>query len=168
MTKRTRIVNDPADLVPLLQTFGSDLHKEVFDLVSQEWKTKDELTKIFGRDIERGLQILKKGGLIESKWRMPESGKSIPIEEFHSSYSIVRTNFQCTMSELSDIIMITFIDDNEFQDIVNRMVEEVDKGNLSLSNLSRVLDLSPTYIKGIAKRSLELTVKGSRIERTHL
>ena len=46
--KRTRIINDPSDLVPLLQAFGSDVHKKIFDELSREWRTERELSEIVG------------------------------------------------------------------------------------------------------------------------
>ncbi|MEI7828074.1 MAG: ArsR family transcriptional regulator, partial [Euryarchaeota archaeon] len=41
MNNRTRIVNDPADLVPLLQVFKSDSHKRVFSSLLNGWRTED-------------------------------------------------------------------------------------------------------------------------------
>jgi predicted DNA-binding ArsR family transcriptional regulator len=46
--KRTRIINDPSDLVPLLQAFGSEIHKRVFDELSRDWRTERELTALAG------------------------------------------------------------------------------------------------------------------------
>ena len=46
--KRTRIINDPSDLVPLLQAFGSDVHKKVFDELSRDWHTERELSALMG------------------------------------------------------------------------------------------------------------------------
>src|SRR5660398_197762 len=50
MNNRTRIVNDPADLVPLLQVFKSDSHKRVFSSLLNGWKTENELGEILQED----------------------------------------------------------------------------------------------------------------------
>src|SRR5665811_749253 len=94
MNNRTRIVNDPADLVPLLQVFKSDSHKRVFSSLLNGWKTENELEEILQEDIYNSLEILKKIGLIESKWRMPEPGHT-PQIEYHTCYSKLRADFQC-------------------------------------------------------------------------
>ncbi|AFC99023.1 Uncharacterized protein conserved in archaea [Methanocella conradii HZ254] len=161
--KRTKIINDPADLVPLLQVFNSKLHSQVFDEVSGGWKTQKELEEATGKDVSRSLDVLKQGGLIESRWRMPAPGEA-PVLEYRTSYNEVRVNFQCTMKELSEIIMIAFSMDEGLRKLAEQMEKEIEGGNASLVNLSRVFDKSPTFLKGVAKRSRNIVVKGQRLE----
>lgn len=161
--KRTKIINDPADLVPLLQVFNSKLHSQVFDEITGGWKTEQELEAITGKNVGKSLDALKQGGLIESRWRMPEPGNP-PVLEYRTSYSEVRANFQCTMKELSDIIMIAFSMDEDLRKLAEDMEKEVDKGNSSLINLSRIFNKSPMFLKGVAKRTNYIAVKGQRLE----
>ena len=163
MGKRTRIINEPSDLVPLLRAFGSEKHKKVFDNLQKDWKTDEDIEKEVGFDVRESLDILKKSGLVESKWRMPQPGKK-PEKEYHSSYSRVQVNFQCTVEDLSDLIMITFKSDSEIQNILDVIEKEVVGGNQSMNGLQRVVDRSIMFIRGVAKRSPVLTVKGQRIE----
>ena len=67
MNKRTRIINDPSELVPLLQIFGSKRHKKVFDALLNLWMTKDELEETLGTDVAQSIKILKKSGLIDDE-----------------------------------------------------------------------------------------------------
>jgi predicted DNA-binding ArsR family transcriptional regulator len=161
--KRTKIINDPADLVPLLQVFNSKLHSQVFNEISSGWKTEKELEEVTGKDVAVSLDALKQGGLIESRWRMPEAGES-PMLEYKTSYNEVRANFQCTMKELSELIMIAFSMDESLRKLAEQMEKEIELGNASLVNLSRIFDRSPTYLKGVAKRSHNIVVKGQRLE----
>lgn len=163
MGKRTRIINEPSDLVPLLRAFGSDSHKKVFDFLQKDWKTEEEIEIEVGFKPTESLDILKKSGLVESKWRMPQPGKK-PDKEYHSSYSRVHVNFQCTVEDLSDLIMITFKSDNEIRNYLEMIEKEVTGGNQSMNGLQRVVDKSIMFIRGVAKRSPLLTVKGQRIE----
>lgn len=94
---------------------------------------------------------------------MPEPGQS-PVPEYRTSYSDVRASFQCTMKEMSDIIMIAFSMDESLRQLAEDVEAEVEKGNASLINLARVFDKSPTYLKAIAKRSGRIAVKGQRLE----
>lgn len=163
MPKRTRIVNDPADLVPLFQAFGNDAHKRIFNELSVDWRTEEELARLIGGDIRKSLEVLQKGGLIESRWRMPEPGKT-PNKEFHTPYSSVQANFQCRLDDLSDLIVIAFSPEEGFHDIIERIQKEVEKGNASMIGLCRALNQSPSFIRGLAKMSSKLIVKGQRLE----
>ncbi|VVB91068.1 ArsR transcriptional regulator [uncultured archaeon] len=163
MGKRTRIVNEPSDLVPLLRAFGSDSHKKVFDSLQKDWKTEFEIEAEVGIKVQESLELLKKSGLVESKWRMPEAGKK-PEKEFHSSYSRVHLNFQCSVEDISDLIMITFKSDSEIKNYVDMIEKEVVEGNQSMNGLQRVVDKSIMFIRGVARRSSILAVKGQRIE----
>jgi len=163
MGKRTRIVNEPSDIVPLLRAFGSENHKKVFDCLQKDWKTDAEIEAEAGFKVNESLDLLKKSGLVESKWRMPEAGKK-PEKEYHSSYSRVHLNFQCSVEDLSDLIMITFKSDGEIKNYVEIIEKEVVEGNQSMNGLQRVVDKSIMFIRGVARRSSILAVKGQRIE----
>lgn len=163
MGKRTRIINEPSDIVPLLRAFGSEIHKKVFDALQKDWKTEEELEKEVGLKVVDSLDVLKKSGMVESKWRMPQPGKK-PEKEYHSSYARVSVNFQCTVEDLSDLIMITFKSDSEIRTYLDVIEKEVVGGNQSMNGLQRVVDRSIMFIRGVAKRSPILTVKGQRIE----
>ncbi|CAD7770735.1 ArsR transcriptional regulator [Candidatus Methanoperedenaceae archaeon GB50] len=163
MGKRTRIINDPSELISLLRVFGSKHHKKVFDILSNEWKTTEELSSMSENNIAESLALLKKSGLVESKWRAPKPGKT-PDKEYHASYSKVHFNFQCSLEDLSDLILLTFKTEHEIRDTMTTLEEEVKKGNQSMNGLCRVFDKSPVFIKGIARRSPNLNVKGQRIE----
>lgn len=163
MGKRTRIINDPSDLVPLLGTFGSIIHKRVFDNLLVGWHTIEELEEKLGMDVGDSITILKKCGLIESKWRMPEPGLT-PNKEYHTSYSKIQVNFQCAVEDLSDLLMITFSRDDDIRKTIEQIETEVINGNQSMTGLARVLGASPLYLRGVARRSDRLTVKGQRIE----
>ena len=163
MGKRTRIINEPSDIVPLLRAFGSATHKKVFDSLQNDWKTEEEIDREVGFKSRESIDTLKKSGFIESKWRMPQPGKT-PEKEYHSSYSRVQVNFQCTVEDLSDMIMVTFKNDNEIRKYLDLIEKEVKAGNQSMNGLQRVADKSIMFIRAVARRSPILTVKGQRIE----
>ncbi|NYT02353.1 MAG: ArsR family transcriptional regulator [Methanosarcinales archaeon] len=163
--KRTRIINDPSDLVPLLQAFGSEGHKKVFDELCKEWKTEQELAELIGdgSGVARSIDLLRKSGLVETKWRVPEPGKP-PAKEYHSTYSRVQANFLSTMEDLSELIRLTFMSEEELRTVTENLKKQVTEGNTSLSNLSRELGYSQIFVKGVAKRAEGLTVRGQRVE----
>lgn len=149
----------------MLQAFGSKVHKGIFDELCQGWHTERELVDRIGDagTVRRSLALLRKSGLIETKWRVPEPGAS-PEKEYHSTYSRVQANFGATMEDISELISLTFMSEQELRPITERLQMMVRAGNNSLSNLSRELGYSQVFIRGVAKRAEGLTVRGQRIE----
>jgi len=113
--------------------------------------------------VHRSIALLRKSGLIETKWRVPEPGAS-PEKEYHSTYSRIQASFGASMEDLSELISLTFMSDEELRSVTERLQKMVGGGNNSLANLSREMGLSQTFIRGVAKRAERLAVRGQRIE----
>lgn len=165
MPGHIRIVNDPVELVPLLMTFNDPSFKKVYELLSKNWMTEEEL----GSQADAGvvglcLEVLKKGNLIEEQWRMPTPGKK-PEKEFRATYNKFRANFQCNLQDLSDILYVALSNDESLRSSVERVEEELRGGNSSINDLSRKLGVSAVFIKGLAKRTPQLDVKGQGLVR---
>ena len=106
MSGHIRIVNDPVELVPLFVVFNNTQYKKIYDMLNKNWMTKAEISEIVGEEeVRECLLILKKGSLIEEKWRMPEPGNK-PEKEFRATYSKFRANFQCNFTDLSDLLAL--------------------------------------------------------------
>ena len=155
-----RIVNDPVELVPLLMTFNDPSFKKVYELLNKSWMTEDEIRAHVNNDsIPLCLQILKKGNLVEEQWRMPKPGAK-PLKEFRATYNKFRATFQCSLSDLSDILYISLSNDENLREVVEKIEGELGKGNSSMNDLSRKFGVSPVFIKGLAKRIIHMDVKG--------
>jgi len=155
-----RIVNDPVELVPLLITFNNSSYKKVYDLLNKAWMTEEEILSHVKEDgLQHCLSVLKKGNLIEEQWRMPVSGQK-PIREYRATYSKFRANFQCNFSDLSDLIYISISNDESLRETVERIEEELRNGNSSIADIARKFNVSPVFIRGLAKRIPNLDVKG--------
>jgi predicted DNA-binding ArsR family transcriptional regulator len=130
--KRTRIINDPSDLVPLLQAFGSEVHKTAFDELNKGWRTERELADLIGdkNSVHRSIGLLRKSGLVETKWKMPEPGES-PEKEYHSTYSRIQASFGASMEDLSEIIRLTFMSEEELRDVTDKILKIVTQGDTS-------------------------------------
>jgi len=155
-----RIVNDPVDLVPLLMTFHNATYKKVYDLLNKSWMTEGEICdQLANGDIGQCLLVLKKGSLVEEKWRMPDPGQK-PTKEYRATYNKFRANFQCNFGDLSDLLFIAISNDEELRCMVEKVEEELQSGNSSINDLARKFNVSPVFIKGLAKRIPHLDVKG--------
>jgi predicted DNA-binding ArsR family transcriptional regulator len=163
MEKRTKIINDPAEFVSLLRIFCSKKHKEIFDILSLGWQTEKEMEEISGYEIGETFKILADSGLLASRWRMPKPGEN-PDEEYHSSYSDIVANFQCSFEDFADMVKIAFIDDEELEEITNAIIDKVTNGMESVGNLCRTLNLKPAFLRCVAHRSHIFAVVGQRIK----
>lgn len=160
MTGHIRIVNDPVDLVPLLITFNNSCYKQVYDLLNRSWMTEEEIDEqLKDGDVGQCITILKKGNLIEEQWRMPEPGQR-PVREFRATYNKFRANFQCNFADLSDLIYISVSNDENLRMMVEKIEGELENGNGSINDIARKFNVSPVFIKGLAKRIPHLDVKG--------
>ena len=155
-----RIVNDPVELVPLLMTFNDPAFKKVYELLNKSWMTEEEIrAHIDEETVPLCIQILKKGNLVEEQWRMPKPGKK-PEREFRATYNKFRANFQCNLSDLSDILYLSLSNDEKLRETVGKIEEELREGNSSINDLSRKIGVSPIFVKGLAKRITHMDVKG--------
>ena len=161
MPGHIRIVNDPVELVPLLMTFNDTKFRQVYELLNKSWLTEDEIKAQVGEEeaVSLSLNLLKKGNLVEEQWRMPKPGAK-PEKEFRATYNKFRANFQCNLSDLSDIIYISLSNDEGLRDTVGKIDDELAKGNSSINDLARKIGVSPVFIKGLAKRIPHMDVKG--------
>jgi predicted DNA-binding ArsR family transcriptional regulator len=160
VTGHIRIVNDPIELVSLLVTFQDARYKQIYDLLNRSWMTEAELEKAVGGDcVADCLAVLKKGNLVEEQWRMPEPGAK-PAREYRAMYTRFRANFQCNMTDLGELIHIAFSDDEDLARMVDRIEEEIKRGNTSINDLGRKFGVSQVVIRGLARRIPYLDVKG--------
>jgi predicted DNA-binding ArsR family transcriptional regulator len=160
LTGHIKILNDPVELVPLLITFNNTHYKKIYELLNKNWLTEDELCSYTdGPVVSECLAILKKGNLIEEQWRMPQPGEK-PLKEYRTTYSKFRANFQCSMNDIGDLLHIAISNDANLRTIVDSVEQEIAAGTTSIGDISRKYGISPTFIKGLAKRIANLDVKG--------
>ncbi len=160
MTGHIKILNDPVELVPLLITFNNADYKKIYELLNKAWLTEEDLGMYAGTStVTECLTILKKGNLIEEQWRMPKPGEK-PMKEYRATYSKFRASFQCSMGDIGDLLHIAVSNDEGLRTIVDSVEQEIVAGTTSIGDISRKYGVSPTFIKGLAKRIPGLDVKG--------
>ena len=132
-------------------TFNDPDFKKVYELLNKSWLTEAEIRAQVGDDsVDLCLQILKKGNLVEEQWRMPKPGAK-PLKEFRATYNKFRANFQCNLSDLSDIIYIALSNDENLREIVDQIERELSKGNSSINDLSGNSMSVPSLSRGSQK-----------------
>ncbi|MDH7593785.1 MAG: ArsR family transcriptional regulator [Methanomicrobiales archaeon] len=160
MSGHVRIVNDPIELVPLIVTFNNPRFKEIYALLNKHWMTEEELCQhVEPQYVSECLSILRKGNLIEEQWRMPDPGRN-PVKEFRTTYSKFRASFQCSMTDLGDLLYASVSNDEKLRSLADQIVNEIKAGNTSINDISRKFGCSTVTIKGLAKRVTGLDTKG--------
>ncbi|MDD2474015.1 MULTISPECIES: ArsR family transcriptional regulator [unclassified Methanoculleus] len=160
MTGHIKILNDPVELVPLLITFNNADYKRIYELLNKAWLTEEELRAYSDPSmVTECLSILRKGNLVEEQWRMPKPGEK-PTKEYRATYSKFRASFQCSMGDIGDLLHIAVSNDEGLRAIVDSVEQEIAAGTTSIGDISRKYGVSPTFIKGLAKRIPGLDVKG--------
>jgi len=164
MVKRAKLINDIVEFVPILQIFSTNVYKNVYESLLVERLTFNELKERFGEGVEEAPKIIKHAGMLEVKWRMPSDPKGKPEKEYHVSYTHLSANFYASLKDLNQILDVVFMPDDEFEEIVQKIIQEIKAGRMSVPHISRSLGLDPLFIRAVAKKSLKLNVKGQLVE----
>jgi predicted DNA-binding ArsR family transcriptional regulator len=163
MVKRAKLVNDIVELIPILQLFSTRTYRNVYESLLIERLTLEELEERFG-DVTEALKVLKHAGMLEVKWRMPSEPQGKPEKEYHVSYTHLSASIYSPLKDLNTILEIVSMPDDEFDEIVKKIIIEIEAGRKSVPYISKNLGLDPLYIRSIAKKSLKLTLKGQLVE----
>ncbi|ADC65254.1 transcriptional regulator, ArsR family [Ferroglobus placidus DSM 10642] len=162
--RRAKLINDVIEFIPILQLFSSENYRRVYEILLDGWKTIDELKAEVGENVEEALKILKKAGMLGSKWRMPEDPKSKPEKEYHVSFTHLSANFYCSLKDFNTVLDVIFMSDDEFEDYVDLIIEQIKAGRMSIQHISKETGLDPVFIRAVAKKSLKLNLKGQLVE----
>src|SRR3990172_13058581 len=85
---RIKVVNDVADLVPILRAVDTDVKKTVFLDVTQTWLTGKQVQDKYGEEGLEALRLFEKMKLVETKWQtgQDEKGRQVPEKAYHAVY----------------------------------------------------------------------------------
>ncbi|AIY89171.1 ArsR family transcriptional regulator [Geoglobus acetivorans] len=164
MVRRAKLVNDAVELVPVLQLFSTETYRRVYETLLSEWRTLEELKQLYGEGVEEALRILKNAGMLEIKWRMPSDPAGKPEKEYHVSYTHLSINVYISLKELNTILNAIFMAEDEESEIVDRILEQIGRGRISVQHISRETGLDNLFIRALAKKSLKLNLKGQLVE----
>ncbi len=164
MVRRAKLVNDLVELVPILQLLSTETYRKVYETLLSEWKTLNELKEMFGEKVEEALKILKNAGMLEVKWRMPSEPMGRPEKEYHVSYTHISINVYVSLKDLNTILKAVFMAEDEESEIVEKIISEIERGRISVQHISKETGLDQLFIRAIAKKSLDLSLKGQLVE----
>lgn len=164
MQQRIKVVNEISDLVPVLRAVDSELKLQLFQRLSETWVTVADVEKDFGKEGVKVLGFFEKLKLVDSRW-VSREGRKAPEKSFHSYYSTVNINTTAPLSEISEVLSVASMPDKDYLKIEKQIYDAVGAQGRFFSDVAEELQMSPTRLKGLIKRSEKLEFRGHRIER---
>jgi len=158
---QAKLINDITDFAWLSRAFDTEVKRLVFDEVSKNWVTMEDISNKYGDEGKKALEFFEKIHLVETRWMMKE-GKA--KKEYHAFYSAFHINVMSSIDVIRDVFSIVLMDDEAFREIEQKIYDFVGEGELS-REVERKFNLSPVQMKCIVKRSMRLEYKGMKIER---
>lgn len=161
--KRIKVINEPTDLVALLRAMDTPVKKDVFQETSNGWVSLKSMEEKYGKEGVEALNFFEKLHLVETSWQIDSQFNKEKI--YHSYYVSVHINTSASITEISDILYITQMDEKTYQELEQKIYDRVsDEGTFS-GEFIKDMELTPTMLKSLVKRSGRLAIKGHRIER---
>ena len=163
---RVKVVNDSIDLIPLLRAFEDDVRKNVFNEISNDWKTSSEIKEKYGEKGVEALEFFEKIKLVETKWTTPDSKTGErPDKMYRSFYSAFNINISCSVNEISEIFTVASLDCDKFKRLEDEIYEYIGENGRFGNDVAEHFNITTLALKGIVKRSGKLVFRGLRVER---
>lgn len=159
---RVKVISEPADLVPLLRAFDSEVKREVFQRLTEDWVAESTIEEAYGDEGLEALGLLENAHLVETRWA---TGKGSPEKAYKSFYTAFNLNVQTPAEEIGDLLHMAVMDGDEFHTLEDELVAMADGGGVSTRKAQEKLELTGAMLRGLVKRSAKLEVKGHQIVR---
>jgi predicted DNA-binding ArsR family transcriptional regulator len=161
---RIKVVNDVSDLVPILRAVGTPLRLKVVQRLGEEWLTLEDVLREFGEEGKQALEFFEKLRLIDTRW-VAREGRRQPDKSYHFYYSTINVNTTSPLAEISEVLAIATMAPKEYDRLEARILAAVGPEGRFFSDVAEELQMSPTRLKALVKRSEKLEYRGHRIER---
>ena len=163
---RIKVVNEVADLVPFLRAVSSKVKMKVFKEVSEDWRTGKEISDKYGDEGKNSLTLFEKMKLVETRWQpLEDDPGSAPEKAYHTYYSSFSINASCPVVEISDVLAVAMMSETEYKRNEKEIYNSVGDDGKFVGDIAEELNLSPTMLKSLIKRSAKLEYRGHRVER---
>lgn len=162
--KRIKVINEPTELVPMLRALDSPIKRDVFNAVSKEWCTINDIEEQFGDEGRIALEFFEKMKLVETMWQTTEDNTQ--EKAYHTYYMSFHINTSCPVQEISEILSVAVMPEKEFNKLEKSIIDLIGKDGMFAGDVSEQKELSMTMLKSVVKRSDKLDYRGHRLELT--
>lgn len=160
--RRIKVVSESTDLVPILRAFDTDIKRDVFQKLIDNWLTAPAIEREFGEPGLAALSLFEKTKLVETRWEAVE-GKT--EKAYHSYYTAFHINTSCSVQEIAEILSIAAMDENRFDKIDQELASVVPKEGFSARAIAEKFNMPLIRLKSLLKRSSRLEFKGHVVKK---
>ncbi|MCE5296084.1 MAG: ArsR family transcriptional regulator [Euryarchaeota archaeon] len=160
---KIKVINEPSELVPMLRAVDTPVKRDVLKEVTIEWKTLKEVEDKYGAEGKDALKFFEKMKLVETRWQ--PSGGNRPEKAYHTYYNSFHINAQWPVYEISDVLSVAMMPEEDFQEIEDKILEQVGKEGKFAGDVAESMGLTSTMLKSVVKRSVKMDYRGHRLER---
>ena len=160
---RIKVVSELAELVPILRAVDTDVKREVFKEVSNEWRTANQIQEKYGTEGVEALHFFDKLKLVETKWQT--SASASPEKAYHAFYGSFHINASAPVHEMSDILSVATMPEVKYKKLEERLHKSVGEEGKFAGDLADELQVSQTMLRALVKRSSRLDFRGHRVQK---
>ncbi len=160
---RVKLITDPTEIVYALRCLDTEVKRGLFTALLKEWKTLEEIKKEYGEEGVDALRLFEKMHLLESQWK-PMPGKTDPIKTYHILYDGFHIDLTSPITEMLDVLVATIMSEDEFKKIDDKIVEFVGDKGIYMGDLIEKLEMSPTMVKALVRRSSRVMYRGQTVD----
>ena len=158
--KRTKLINDPAELVALFRSVDSPERRAVLALLAGGWTPTSELADKFGDAAFAAITYFEKFKLVESRWEVTD-GK--PEKAYRTFYNAFQISTSLTFEETEQLLTVVLLTPEEFDEIEGKIAEMVGDEGRFANDIARELELTTLQLKGLVRRSVKFNSRGHNI-----
>ena len=162
--KRIKVINEPTELVPMLRALDTQVKRDVFNEVSKDWCTINDIEDKFGGEGRDALEFFEKMKLVETMWQTTEDNTQ--EKAYHSYYMSFHINTSCPVQEISEILSVAVMPEKEFKKLEDSIIDMIGEDGMFAGDVSEQKELTMTMLKSLVKRSVRLEYRGHRVELT--
>jgi predicted DNA-binding ArsR family transcriptional regulator len=160
---RIKVVSELAELVPMLRAVDSDVKREVFKEVSNDWRTANQVQEKYGTEGVEALRFFDKLKLVETKWQT--SASASPEKAYHAFYGSFHINASAPVQEMSDILSVAMMPDAKYRKLEEKLAKSVGEEGKFAGDLADELAVTQTMLRALVKRSSRLDFRGHRVQK---
>ena len=158
--KRTKLINDPAELVALFRSVDSPGRRAVLARLAEGWTPTSELQELFGEEAFGAITYFEKFKLVESRWEVRD-GK--PEKAYRTFYNAFQISTSLSFEETLELLTVVLMDEAEFEALEMKILEMVGDEGRFANDISRELELTSLQLKGLVRRSVRFDYRGHNI-----
>ena len=158
--KRTKLINDPAELVALFRSVDSPERRAVLALLAAGWTPTSELADKFGDEAFAAITYFEKFKLVESRWEVKD-GK--PEKAYRTFYNAFQISTSLTFEETEQLLTVVLLTPGEFDEIEGKIMEMVGDEGRFANDIARELELTTLQLKGLVRRSVKFDFRGHNV-----